>query len=131
MSNIWQTLCGRFATTLLLAALGARAAQPIFVDVTATATPNLPQVGFASLSWADFNNDGRLDFLLNGLYWTNSPVINNGWTTYPVYPPPLWLNAGNGFTNVTNGVPPDPPPSSRGAVASADYDNDGLVDYLN
>src|SRR5262249_17019785 len=60
------------------------------VDVTFTNVPipGLPGVADGSLAWADFDNDGRLDFLVTGL--------TNGATKLSQ----LWRNTGNGFTNV-------------------------------
>ena len=79
--------------------------------------PGLTGAYFGSVAWGDFDNDGLPDFLITGL--TNS---NTGDAMTQ-----LWRNTGNGFTNV-------PIPGLRGvyvsSVAWADYDNDGLLDFL-
>jgi hypothetical protein len=79
--------------------------------------PGLPGTFFGSVAWADFDNDGRPDFLITGISnSTNSDLISQ-----------LWRNTGNGFTNT-------PIPGLRGIYASsvawADFDNDGLLDFL-
>src|SRR5204862_273047 len=88
-----------------------------FSNVTATITPGLPGVDGGSVAWGDFDNDGRLDFLLTG-YATNGIIFQ------------LWRNPGCGFSNVTASVAPGLPKAFRGAVAWGDYDNDGRLDFL-
>jgi hypothetical protein len=77
--------------------------------------PNLPGVADGSLAWGDYDNDGRLDFLITGLA--------NGATRISQ----LWRNTGSGFTNV-------PIPGLAGnfdnSLAWGDYDNDGRLDFL-
>ena len=79
--------------------------------------PDLPGVWLGSVAWGDYDNDGRPDFLLTGL--TNGPP--GGHVTQ------LWRNTGNGFTNI-------PLPGVRGvsnsSIGWADYNNDGLLDFL-
>ncbi len=83
-----------------------------FSNVTATAFPpdSLPGVKSGAAAWADYDNDGRLDFLLTGSGTAR-----------------LWRNTGAGFTNVPvaglAGV-------EESAVAWADYDNDGWRDFI-
>jgi len=66
------------------------------------------------VAWGDYNNDGRLDFLITGQS-TNLPIAQ------------LWQNTGTGFINV-------PIPGlvgiSDGAAAWGDADNDGRLDFL-
>jgi hypothetical protein len=69
------------------------------------------------VAWGDFDNDGRLDFLLTG--------TTNGFGNGPISQ--LWRNTGSGFTNV-------PIPGLQGvynsSVAWGDFDNDGRLDFL-
>ncbi len=91
-----------------------------FTNVTASVAPGLPQLGFGSVAWGDYDNDGRLDFLLTG---TDS---NGGGGIYAQ----LWRNTGSGFTNVTATAAPALPGVQRSSVAWGDYDNDGRLDFL-
>jgi hypothetical protein len=68
------------------------------------------------VAWGDYDNDGRLDFLLTGT--TNddaSGAISQ-----------LWRNTGSGFVNVHPGLPG----VYDSAVAWGDYDNDGRLDFV-
>ena len=86
--------------------------------MTAAAVPGLQGVLFASVAWGDYDNDGRLDFLLTG-YSESSGNISQ-----------LWRNTGAVFTNVTTSVAPGLPAITSSSVAWADYDNDGRLDFL-
>ena len=75
--------------------------------------PGLPQVFIGSVACGDYDNDGRLDFLLTGY-----PSISQ-----------VWRNTGSGFSNVTASVAPGLPEAAYGS-AWGDYDNDGRLDFL-
>jgi hypothetical protein len=92
--------------------------EPPFADVTVTVAPDLPALASSSVAWADYDNDGRLDFLLTGLSFYYLPVSQ------------IWRNTGSGFTNVTATIAPGLPQVTDGSVAWADYDNDGRFDFL-
>jgi hypothetical protein len=76
--------------------------------------PGVRGVSYSSMAWADFNNDGLLDFLLQGTT-SDAEILE------------LWQNTGNAFTNVPV---PGLPGTAAGSVAWGDYDNDGLPDFL-
>jgi hypothetical protein len=84
-----------------------------FTNVTSTVAPGLPGVMGGSVAWGDYDNDGRLDFLLTG--WD----ANNNWFGQ------VWRNTGSGFTNINTALPP-----GSSSVAWGDYDNDGRLDIL-
>ena len=77
----------------------------------------LPGVANSSVAWGDYDNDGRLDFLLTGYDGTNGVSQ-------------LWRNTGTGFTNVTGTVAPGLPQVYDSSVAWGDFDNDGRLDFL-
>lgn len=87
-------------------------------DVFTDSGVSLPGVYNSAVAWADFNNDGRLDFILAG-------ATNVTTSTLPISRVYLNNRAG-GFTNVIAGLPG----IQNGAVACADYNNDGRVDLL-
>jgi hypothetical protein len=72
------------------------------------------------VAWGDYDNDGRLDFLLTG-------TTNGG---YAGIISQLWRNTGAGFSNVTASVAPGLPGVSNSSVAWGDYDHDGRLDFL-
>ena len=46
--------------------------------MTASVVPGLPNVAFSSVAWGDYDNDGRLDFLLTGSNATSRLYRNTG-----------------------------------------------------
>jgi tetratricopeptide (TPR) repeat protein len=90
-----------------------------FEDVTAKSGAGDPGSGFVSL-WADFDNDGHLDFAVaNG-------VLKDGSV------PALYRNRGDGtFSNMTRAAGLNEP-HTHGAIGIAlgDYDRDGDVDLF-
>ncbi len=82
-----------------------------FVQVS---IPGLPGVYGGVVTWGDYDNDGRLDFLLTGFTGT-TPVSQ------------VWRNTGSGFVNTT---PVGLPQVYQGGAAWGDYDNDGRLDIL-
>ncbi len=81
---------------------------------TADTSIALPGVGAGSVAWADYNGDGKPDFLLTGS--TASGGIAK-----------LYLNNGTSFTEDTSIALPGVDNSS---VAWADYNGDGKPDFL-
>jgi hypothetical protein len=95
-----------------------------FSNVTASVAPGLPGLFSSSVAWGDYDNDGRLDFLLTGttnFFPDESPIY---------FQSQVWRNTGSGFSNVTASVAPGLPGLSWGSVAWGDYDNDGRLDFL-
>src|SRR6266508_4426535 len=81
-----------------------------FSDISA----GLPGIGYSSVAWGDYDNDGRLDILLAGSSSTGDIAR-------------VYHNNGNGsFTNINAGLPG----MHWGSVAWGDYDNDGQLDSL-
>ncbi|MFM6399587.1 MAG: calcium-binding protein, partial [Planktothrix sp.] len=76
---------------------------------------SLPGLRSSSVAWADYNGDGRQDFLLTG-YSNSESYISK-----------LYKNTGNGFSEDTSISLPGVAWSS---VAWADYNGDGKQDFL-
>jgi hypothetical protein len=77
--------------------------------------PGLPRIADGSLAWGDYDNDGRLDFLITGLTNGISKVSQ------------VWRNTGSGFTNVPIAALPG---NFDNALAWGDFDNDTRLDFL-
>jgi hypothetical protein len=79
--------------------------------------PGLQGVWMSDVAWADYDNDGRLDFLLSGSRtFANGPRLSQ-----------LWRNTGSGFVLVPI---PGLPGLENSSIAWGDYDDDGWIDFL-
>ena len=82
----------------------------VFTDISAP----LAGVGYASVAWGDYDNDGDLDVVLSG--FTGSAYVSK-----------VYRNDGvGGFTDIAAGLTG----VASGSVAWGDYDNDGDLDIL-
>lgn len=89
-------------------------------------TPAIPdKVRYGSLSWGDYDNDGKLDFLITG-------EIKVPPKTPPVYISKVYHNDGYGgsgkwnFSDMNAGLPG----TRLGSAAWGDFNNDGLLDFI-
>jgi len=89
-----------------------------FTNVTSQVAVGLPGVNFSSVAWGDYDNDGRLDFLLTGENNVGASLSQ------------LWRNTPTGFSNVTSQAAAGLPGVAISSVAWGDYDNDGRLDFL-
>jgi hypothetical protein len=87
---------------------------------TQVSIPGLLGFVSSSVAWADYDNDGRLDFLING--------STNAYPSGAVAQ--IWRNTGNGFSDVTSQLANGILSTVSGGVAWGDYDNDGHVDFF-
>lgn len=74
---------------------------------------NLTPVYSSSVSWGDYDNDGKLDLALCGSLNPSNAVAQ------------VWRNTGTGFALAATLTP-----VYSGAIAWGDYDNDGRLDLL-
>lgn len=89
-----------------------------FSNVTVTAAAGLPGVSNPTVTWADANNDQRLDFLLAGVNTTGNTEAHAD----------IWLGTAEG-TFVRAGGPPGMP-DEYGVADWGDADGDGRLDFL-
>ena len=89
-----------------------------FTDINA----GLPAVIYSSMAWGDYDNDGRLDLILSGSFYSYSDgALSSSLITR------IYHNDGNGVFS-DSGV--SLPGLEQGAVAWGDYDNDGKLDFV-
>jgi hypothetical protein len=80
----------------------------------------LPQVDNGTVAWGDYDNDGRLDFLLTGRDTTGTNAFSQ-----------IWHNNSDGtFSNVTASVVTGLPELEASRAGWGDFDNDGRLDFL-
>ena len=84
--------------------------------VFAPFSTTLPNVGFGSAAWGDFDNSGNLGLVLTG--------TTNGNATGAITR--IYRNTGGAFTEIGAGLPG----VYQSAVAWGDFDNDGRLDLL-
>ena len=85
-------------------------AVPPFADIEA----GLPGVGYSSVAWGDYDDDGDLDILLTGINPSGDRISR------------VYRNDGGTFNDIAAGLPG----VGVGSVAWGDYDNDGDLDIL-
>ncbi len=78
-----------------------------FSDISA----GLTGVGFASVAWGDYDNDGLFDLAFAGVKDDGGKITR------------VCRNTGSGFVEQDLGLP-----GVKGGIAWADYDNDGTID---
>ena len=90
-----------------------------FINLNA-GLPGLPSVSSGSVVWGDFDNDGKLDFLLTGFAGLDA-------NHFPILVSQIWRNLGGGaFANINAGLPG----TDTGSAAWGDFDDDGNIDLL-
>jgi Bacterial Ig-like domain/FG-GAP-like repeat/FG-GAP repeat len=100
--------------TNLQTEIRALSSTPSSSSFTEDTSISLPGVRQSSVTWADYNGDGKLDFLLTG--YSSSDYISK-----------LYKNTGSGFAEDTSISLPGVGGSS---VAWADYNGDSKLDFL-
>jgi hypothetical protein len=104
-----------FLMTILVSLLALSTQAQTFTEQTGLGFTGL---NYPTASWADYNNDGFLDLLVSGSTTTSF----TGAVTK------LYKNNGNNsFTEQTS---LNLPPTMEGALAWADYNNDGYMDFV-
>jgi uncharacterized repeat protein (TIGR01451 family) len=89
--------------------------EDVFSDISA----DLTGVAHSSVAWGDYDNDGDLDILLTGGYYSS------GWNRFTR----MYRNNGaDTFSLIT--ITPSLPDISHSSVKWGDYDNDGDLDIL-
>ena len=88
---------------------------PPFSDQSGIVQGGLPQLYNSSVAWGDYDNDGRLDFLITGFFYDH--------TNYGRNVSQLWRNTGSGFIDVTASAVPGlaavrPTPALRSSSSS-------------
>ena len=87
-----------------------------FTDMTPNSIPGAYQGGVIS---ADFNNDGKMDLVVNGINY-----IDGNWPRYAT----LAFGAGNGSVTVPTNTNLEP--FNGGLCTAGDLNNDGLTDLI-
>lgn len=86
-----------------------------FTDVTAELAPDLTSLGMVTDAlWSDFDNDGRIDLVLTGIWM---PVT-------------FFRNTGNGFENVTEQTGVQSKSGWWNSITGGDFTNNGFTDYI-
>lgn len=88
-----------------------------FTNVTGVVAPQLAGVAYSAAAWGDYDNDGRLDFVLTGESSTGRVAQ-------------VWRNLGGQFSNVTAAIAPELLGLRYGSATWVDYDNDGRLDLF-
>ena len=85
-------------------------------------TPSIEKLDAGAAAWVDFNNDGWLDIIVSGEYYFS-------WGTRPKSIRLYRNDQNNVFTDVSGGTAVIPG-LTESALAAADFNNDGKVDFF-